>query len=229
MPPRYAYWTILIDSAPTAFRAREKDELLPTFNQLRRTNKDVVLKWFTRGKLWDTPEAADAARHVPVEPREKRGHDWRPGGMHKDPRDRFKKGGNRRHESARAPAAVSRSGDQTWRDRPQGATPHGPQQPWRDKPRGTPPHGPQQPWRDKPRGTSPRGPQRPWRDKPHGAAPRGPQRPWRDKPRGAPPRGPQQPWREKPRGAATPPSSAAAEPRKIKPDSPDGTLPPKVR
>src|SRR5205823_5011319 len=50
MPPRYAYWTILIDKGPTAFRARDKDDLLPTLNQLRRTNKDVELKWFARGR-----------------------------------------------------------------------------------------------------------------------------------------------------------------------------------
>ena len=61
MPPRYAYWTILIDNKPTAFRAREKEEMLPTFHQLRRTNRDVVLKWFARGRLWETPEAAQAA------------------------------------------------------------------------------------------------------------------------------------------------------------------------
>ena len=45
MPPRYAYWTILIDNTPTSFRAREKEELLPTFQQLRRTNNDVVMQW----------------------------------------------------------------------------------------------------------------------------------------------------------------------------------------
>ena len=91
MPPRYAYWTILIDNRPTAFRAREKEEMLPTFHQLRRTNRDVVLKWFARGRLWETPEAAQAAgRETPAE---KRGSDWRPGGAHKDPRDRFKKAG----------------------------------------------------------------------------------------------------------------------------------------
>src|SRR5437870_689904 len=90
MPPRYAYWTILIDSKPTAFRAREKDELLPTFHQLRRTNKDVVMKWFARGRLWETPEEASAAQRKKVVP-ERRGQEWRPGGAHKDPRDRFKK------------------------------------------------------------------------------------------------------------------------------------------
>ena len=77
MPPRYAYWTILIDNTATAFRAREKDELIPTLHQLRRTNTDVVLKWFARGRLWETPEAALAAdRRMP--PPEKRGPDWRP-------------------------------------------------------------------------------------------------------------------------------------------------------
>ena len=159
MPPRYAYWTILIDNTPTAFRARAKEEILPTFHQLQRRSKDVVLKWFARGRLWDTPEAADAARREPVAPREKRGHDWRPGGVHKDPRDRFKKGGKRRDDSSHTPAGASGSRDQ----------------PRADIPRGT------QPWRDKPRSAAPRGPQRPWRDKPRGAAPRGPQQPWRDK------------------------------------------------
>jgi hypothetical protein len=106
MPPRYAYWTILIDNRPTAFRAREKEEMLPTFHQLRRTNRDVVLKWFARGRLWETPEAAQAAGRETAAAREKRGSDWRPGGVHKDPRDRFKKAG-------KAPR-----GDRPWRDRP---------------------------------------------------------------------------------------------------------------
>jgi hypothetical protein len=91
MPPRYAYWTILIDQKPTAFRARDKEELLPTFHQLQRKNSDVVMKWFARGKLWDTPEQAQWAQRNMERPREKRGRDWRPGGEHKDPRDRFKK------------------------------------------------------------------------------------------------------------------------------------------
>ena len=90
MPPRYAYWTILIDHKPTAFRAREKEELQPTFYQLQRTNRDVVMKWFARGRLWETPEQARVAGQGKATG-EKRGRDWRPGGQHKDPRDRFKK------------------------------------------------------------------------------------------------------------------------------------------
>ena len=91
MPPRYAYWTILIDHKPTAFRAREKEELQPTFFQLQRTNKDVVMKWFARGRLWETPEQAHEASRKATATKEKRGRDWRPGGQHKDPRDRFRK------------------------------------------------------------------------------------------------------------------------------------------
>jgi len=88
MPPRYAYWTILIDDKPTAFRAHEQADLLPTFNQLRRTNPVIVLKWFARGRLWDSPEAERAARRAP-KVRERRGPGWRPGGRHEDPRARF--------------------------------------------------------------------------------------------------------------------------------------------
>ena len=90
MPPRYAFWTILIDQKPTAFRAREQDELRPTLAQLRRTNSDVTLKWFARGRLWDSPEQEREAQRKP-EPVERRTREWRPGGAHKDPRARFKK------------------------------------------------------------------------------------------------------------------------------------------
>jgi hypothetical protein len=93
VPPRYAYWTILIDNKPTAFRARERDELAPTIYQLRRTNPDVTLKWFARGRLWDSPQAEREARSRPKPPPPQRGRDWRPGGAHADPRDRFKKHG----------------------------------------------------------------------------------------------------------------------------------------
>src|SRR4029077_17436115 len=91
MPPRYAYWTILIDNQPTAFRAREREELLPTLNQLKRKSGDVVMKWFARGRLWESPEAERAEQGAPKAPDDKRGGAWRPGGAHKDPRDRFKK------------------------------------------------------------------------------------------------------------------------------------------
>jgi hypothetical protein len=103
MPPRYAYWTILIDQKPTAFRAREKEELMPTLTQLRRTSPDAVMKWFARGKLWDTPEQAQWAQRNLEHAREKRSRDWRPGGEHKDPRARFKKGAKREARSTPDP------------------------------------------------------------------------------------------------------------------------------
>jgi hypothetical protein len=96
VPPRYAFWTILIDHQPTAFRAREQAELVPTLVQLRRTNDDVILKWFSRGRLWDSPEQEREAQRKPKPPRELRTRDWRPGGTHKDPRARFKKKRGRR-------------------------------------------------------------------------------------------------------------------------------------
>jgi hypothetical protein len=104
MPPRYAYWTILIDQKPTAFRAREREELLPTFNQLRRTSSDVVMKWFARGRVWESPEAERAAQQAPKQ-QERRGREWRPGGLHRDPRDRSRE---KRHGKRKKPKRVDR-------------------------------------------------------------------------------------------------------------------------
>jgi hypothetical protein len=58
MPPRYAYWTILVDNQATAFRAGAKDDLLPTFNRLKEKNPSAVMMWFQNGKLW--PSRVDA-------------------------------------------------------------------------------------------------------------------------------------------------------------------------
>jgi hypothetical protein len=91
MPPRFAFWTILLGGQPTAFRARTQEELLPTLRQLRTSTPDAVMKWFARGRLWESPEEAHrAARERPQVPRESRGPAWRPGGRHEDPRARFK-------------------------------------------------------------------------------------------------------------------------------------------
>jgi hypothetical protein len=144
MPPRFAYWTIILDGVPTSFRARERDEIMPLFNQLKKKNPGALLKWFSGGKLWDSPEQAREERQLervrdfrdqrdregrefrarqgdrrgfgdrPVGPRAdrpkgpppdrdrdrapraehpkepRRGKDWRPGGEHKDPRDKYK-------------------------------------------------------------------------------------------------------------------------------------------
>jgi hypothetical protein len=105
MPPRFSFWTILIDNKPTAFRAREREELLPTFKQLQARNPNAVMKWFARGRIWDSPEAARedarrAAAPARMKPGDRRDRDWRPGGAHRDPRARFKPGPKReRRES----------------------------------------------------------------------------------------------------------------------------------
>src|SRR5688572_33231500 len=62
MPPRYVYWTILAGGLPTAFRAAERDELLPTFKRILEKHPDAEMKYFARGKLWDSPEAAREER-----------------------------------------------------------------------------------------------------------------------------------------------------------------------
>lgn len=94
MPPRHHYWTIILEGKPTAFRAHTQDELIPTLRQLQARHPDAVLKWFARGRLWDSQEeerAAMIARRRPKvsPPGDRRPRDWRPGGEHKDPRDRF--------------------------------------------------------------------------------------------------------------------------------------------
>jgi hypothetical protein len=106
MPPRYAFWTILIDNAPTAFRAARHEDLLPSFVQLKRTNPNIAIKWFARGRLWASPEEERAARFKPKPKPEPRSREWRPGGQHKDPRARF--AGPRSHSGKRRPSGPKR-------------------------------------------------------------------------------------------------------------------------
>ena len=197
MPPRFASWTILIDNKPTAFRARDQQELLPTVAQLKRKNEHVELKWFAQGRLWDSPEAQHAAGRRPQPPGEKRGDDWRPGGQHKDPRARFDKEAQRRKKrEQRAEWNASRSADVVRRDRDK-LGPPSPDSEWRDK-AARPPQGDRssqdRPWQTKP--TGPRAERKPWRgDK--GAPPHGDRKPW-DKAAGSPPHG------DRPRGDRPP-------------------------
>ncbi len=88
MPPRYTYWTIILEGKPTAFRAATQEELLPTFKQLQARHPDSVMMWFARGRLWQSEDEAKAAFRART-PKERRGRDWRPGGTHEDPRKRF--------------------------------------------------------------------------------------------------------------------------------------------
>ncbi|HXG87621.1 MAG TPA: hypothetical protein VNJ02_04730 [Vicinamibacterales bacterium] len=143
MPPRHAYWTIILDDQPTAFRAHEAEELLPTLNRLKEKHASAVMKWFERGKLFESRDAAKDAGggagerrwEGPRPDRDDRGgaedaraprprstspakdKNWRPGGDHKDPRqkykdaskakwDRFKQNIRDRSERGRAAAAA---------------------------------------------------------------------------------------------------------------------------
>jgi hypothetical protein len=94
MPPRFVYWTIIAGGLPTAFRATEREELLPTFKRIQEKHPDAVMKYFARGRLWESAEeakqAADARRARAPRNDGARGRDWRPGGEHRDPRQTFK-------------------------------------------------------------------------------------------------------------------------------------------
>jgi len=86
---RFAYWVIVAGAQPTSFRARHAEDLLPTLRQLQRTQPGAALKWFERGRFWDSKEAAADQARERRKPTD-RGPDWRPGGSHADPRARYK-------------------------------------------------------------------------------------------------------------------------------------------
>ena len=137
-------------------------ELLPTLTQLKRTNQDVAMKWFARGKLWESPEAERAAERRPAFTGEKRGADWRPGGAHKDPRDRFKK--KHRPERAWSPGDQPVRRDRPWSAKPPGPGNRGTQNPLAThKPWESKPSGPRKPWTQSARGEG-----KPWSPKPPG-------------------------------------------------------------
>ncbi|MSO81670.1 MAG: hypothetical protein EXQ53_00015 [Acidobacteria bacterium] len=151
MPPRFVYWTIVAGGLPTAFRATEREELLPTFKRLQAKHPDAEMKYFARGKLWASQEEAkhdfEARRTADHRP-EGRGRDWRPGGEHRDPRQKFKDAKKDRNLKWRkerfdhrqkpgatgppAAPAAARPAQPEWRGRPPGAAK--PQGEWRGRP-----------------------------------------------------------------------------------------------
>src|SRR6187397_699584 len=119
MPPRYAYWTILVDDQPTAFRAGAKEDLLPTFNRLKEKHASATMMWFQNGKLW--PSRLDAQEMMRARGEMGRRGDSRQGGGFRD-----------RASSPRASKpASSRSSDRPeWTpksSRPEARTPASPQ------------------------------------------------------------------------------------------------------
>lgn len=89
MARNFQCWVIVAGAQPTSFRARRAEDLLPTLRQLQRTQPSVSMKWFERGRFWDSPEAAREAEIAKRRRAADRGRDWRPGGQHADPRARF--------------------------------------------------------------------------------------------------------------------------------------------
>ena len=226
MPPRFAYWTIIVEGKPTAFRAQDRDDLVPTFKQLQSKHPDAVMMWFARGRLWTSPEEARAAEHRGGA--ERRGQDWRPGGAHRDPRARFDiPRDEKRRRFAERMRRDERPGDERpwrpnkpdWKPKPPGA--HGERQPFEN--RGDRPpreeHG-DRPWRPKKPGWKPgpgdrpgpsdpanRGDRKPFENR--GNRPpredRGPRPPRQDESRGERPWRPKKPeWKPKPPGTHGP-------------------------
>lgn len=64
MPPRYAYWTILVDDQPTAFRASAQEDLMPTLKRLQAKHASAKMMWFQNGKLWNSRVDAQEAMHA---------------------------------------------------------------------------------------------------------------------------------------------------------------------
>jgi hypothetical protein len=189
MPPRYVYWTIILEGMPTAFRAHTPDELLPTLKQLQGRHPDVVMKWFARGRLWDSPEQERMAAALKKRAaRERRPDGWRPGGEHRDPRARFKmpREEKRRRFAAklrRAPAGQRPPGQREYpgKREDRGPEPRGGEERPRREQRGGSDHpGGSKPRQELQRGTRPRKPMggRPGDRKPGGPPrhghPRGP-------------------------------------------------------
>ena len=193
MPAPHSFWVILIGKTPTSFRAKAREDLVPTLRQLQRTQSDVTLRWFERGKVWESPEAAiGAAKLAETTARERRSKEWRPGGEHRDPKARFE---------------LTRDQKRAKFKRDQGGSEDGPRSPFGARPPREPREGrPDRPARpDRPdRARS----DRPWSDrsKPAGR----PERPWSDRPKSPfgerGPRPPRGDSRDRSEGPGRPPS-----------------------
>ena len=260
MPPRYSYWTIIAGGLPTAFRAAERDELMPTFTRLREKHPDAEMKWFARGKLWESPDAArddtekrrggfaregtrpprrgtprgpaasaargtaardadstrrgdtpERGRHRDMPGGPPRNRDWRPGGEHRDPRQKYKDAKKAKNLDRRREKFARKQGDGDRFRTPSAPAPDAARRDWNRPRDGAPPPpkrfeqdhraGGKRAW-DKPResGFSPRPDNRPRGDsraREHDGRdrPRRDDRPPFDGSRSAPPR-PE--WRNKP-------------------------------
>jgi len=148
-----AFWLIVDGTVPTAFRSRQREDLLPTLHQLQRTQPTVSLLWFERGRTWESPAAARQALEVRRRTAAERNRDWRPGGSHADPRAkyalsrdekraRFKKRAIRDRQERDGEGAPGPSSDRRSK-RPAGPRPFGRQGSKGGRP------GPKRPWKSR--------------------------------------------------------------------------------
>jgi hypothetical protein len=244
MPPRYAYWTIIAGGLPTAFRAADRDDLMPTFRRIQEKHPDAEMKYFARGKLWASPADARLTREEEERPKSPpRGRDWRPGGEHRDPRQPFKDAKKARNQDRR---------QQRWerktRDRDRETPPHGdplrrpaaPRREFRDQ------RGPK-PWSGKPAAQSERRPterrptdrrpaerrpaeRRPWSDRNRRSSEPRERRPNEQRERGSFGKRDRQPPRTKPHGDKFParPSRPFAPKSERRQDAPSKPEPPRT-
>ena len=185
MPPRYAYWTIIVDDQPTAFRAGALDDIMPTFNRLKEKQPGAKLMWFQSGKLW--PSRIDAREAMQVRGERGRYSDPRQDGGGQTPsRERPK--WKSKDFSARPRAASPAPGERPrWKPRdPSSPRALKPSKPSSPEQRGKPE------WKPKGSGGKPE-----W--KPRGAASDRPA--WKSKP-SSPERREKPEW--KPRGSSSP-------------------------
>ncbi len=148
MPPRYAYWTILVDDQPTAFRSGSQEDLLPTFKRLQQRNPSAKMMWWQNGKLWDSRIAAQEAMRARGE-LGRRGDERQAGGF----RDRERAA---RSTDARSSVRDQRSpsGKLAWK--PKGAGEDRPRPEWRPRSQAPGPK-PQKPeWKPKSFGARPK-------------------------------------------------------------------------
>ena len=192
MPPPHSFWVILIGKTPTSFRGKMREDLVPTLRQLQRTQSDVTLRWFERGKIWESPEAAvGAAKLAATTAREKRTREWRPGGEHRDPKARVEQTRDQKRAKFKQDQRGPRGND----ERPQ--SPFGPKPPRAPRP--------DRPWSDRSK-PSPR-PARARHD-----------RPWSERPKFDRPK-PSSPFGER---RPRPPRSDNRDERRERPDRPSG-------
>ena len=227
MPPRYAYWTILVDEQPTAFRAGSQEDLMPTFNRLKQKHADARMMWWQNGKLWNSRLDAQEAMRARGEMGRARDFRQRDNVADRKPFRRDGPRDSRGNRDARPEPRDERdaSGKLAWKPKGTSETSRPPKQEW--KPKGSfASERPSRPeWKSKPQGD--RRPRSDWKPKSDGARsfdrkPRFEKPDW--KPKGRPSGAPRAPRSEganlewKPKGTFSP----AAEGRVRRSARPEG-------